>query len=49
MLITDGIYARWCAEKDVGSDRMYFDVRPMKKYIGQSTVVPKFARCVESE
>ena len=49
MSCTDGIYARWCAEKDVGFAQTYFDVRPMKKYISQSVAVPKFVRCVESE
>jgi len=46
---TLGIYAKWCAAKDVGFPRVYFDRLPKNMYIGQSDAFQKLVRCIESD
>ena len=39
----------WCAAKEVGFDRMYFDSFPMYIYIGHKVALLNAVRQVESE
>jgi hypothetical protein len=44
LILTDGMYARWCTAWLLSRPQAYFDRLPKYRYISQREAVPKLAR-----